>query len=279
MPSSRPSSSAAPLPRLAVPRLRLPRVRAPRLRRGHVRLLIALAALAGSLTGGWLVVRDCRLVAVEQVTVRGVSGPQAAAIRSALQTAGRDMTTLHVRPDVLRAAAAPYAVVQSVSARAGFPHRLQVDVVQHVPVAALVSGGRAIPVAGDGTLLPGTAAAGLAQVKLRLPPAGAKVGDHRTLSTIHLLAFAPAPLRARVTTAFRGADGLTVHLADGPVVRFGPASRLRAKWASLAAVLASGQARGAAAIDVRVPEHPAAAGLEQASAQMGPGQPSTLAGG
>jgi cell division protein FtsQ len=278
MPSSRltPAASAR-LPLPGSSRLRLPRVRALQLRRGHVRLLLALVAVAGCLGGGWLALRDSRLVAVDRVSVHGVSGPEADEIRGALRAAGQDMTTLHVRPTVLTSAVAPYAVVKSVTARPRFPHGLDVDVVQRVPVAALLAGGHAVPVAGDGTLLPGTPAAGLAQVKLRLAPAGDAVTDRRTLSTVRLLAAAPAPLRARVTTAFRGADGLTVHLAEGPAVRFGPATRLTAKWASLTAVLASRLSRGATAIDVRVPEHPAAAGLEQGAAQLG--QPSTSAGG
>lgn len=255
-----------------MPSLRLPhppRLQAPRVRRGHVRLLLALALVVVGLGGAWLALRDSGLVAVDEVTVTGASGPDADAIRSALRAAGQDMTTLHVRPAVLTDAVARYPVVQRVAVQASFPHGLRVAVTQHVPVAALVGGGRTVPVAADGTLLPDTAAAGLPQISLELAPAGDVVTDRPTRSTIRLLAVAPAPLRARVTTAFRGPDGLAVHLANGPAVRFGPGSRLAAKWAALAAVLASPESRGATAIDVRVPEHPAAAGLVQKAAQRG----------
>lgn len=256
-------------PSLSLPRL--PRWRPLRVRRGHVRLLVAVVALSVLLGGGWMVVRDSSLVAVDRVTVTGVAGPEAGAIREALQTAGEGMTTLHVQPDALRQALAPYPTVKSVAVAAHFPHGLSVQITQRIPVAALVAGGRATPVAADGTLLPGAPVARLAQVKLRSAPAGSAVTDRRTLSTIRLLAFAPAALRAKVVTAFRGPSGLSLHLADGPTVHFGPGTRLTAKWASLAAVLASPHARGATAIDVRVPEHPAAAGLEQGSAQIGQG--------
>jgi cell division protein FtsQ len=242
-------------------------------RRPNPRLLVALVVTGGLLAGGWSVLRDSGVVAVKEVEVTGASGSQGEAIRSALITAGRDMTTLHVRPDVLKTAVAPYAVVKAVAAEADFPHGLRVRVTEHVPVAKVVAPQGGAPVAADGTVLRGTTADDVPELKLRLPPAGDRIVDRRTLQTITLLARAPAPLRRKVTTAFRGRQGLTVHLESGPSVHFGSSQRMTAKWASLTAVLASRSSRGATTIDVRVPEHPAAAGLEQESIQRG--QPST----
>lgn len=235
----------------------------------HLRLLLTGAAVALLLALSWLAVRDSKLVAVREVEVTGASGPQAEAVRAALGRAGREMTTLHVREEVLEAAAAPYAVVKAVTAEADLPQALRVHVTQHVPVANLVSSQGSVPVAADGTILRGLTAAAVPDLKLRLPPAGERLTDRRTLTAVALVARAPAPLRRRVTTAFRGPRGLTVHLAAGPSVHFGTGRRMAAKWASLAAVLASQESRGATSIDVRVPEHPAAAGLEQAAAQRG----------
>lgn len=270
-----PSSPAVPATRSPLGRPAW--LRAPRLRRGHVRLVAALLAAAAALAGGWLALRDSSLVAVERVTVSGVSGPDAAAISDVLRTAGQDMTTLHVRPEALEQAVAPFAAVRSVTATPDFPHGLRVSVAQRVPVAVLAGGGRTVAVAGDGTLLPDAPVDGLPLVKLRVAAAGEAVTEPWTLGTVRLLARAPAPLRAKVTTAFHGPDGLAVHLAAGPSVHFGQATRLTAKWAALQAVLVSPRSRGAMSIDVRVPEHPAAAGLEQGAAQIG--QPSTTGGG
>jgi cell division protein FtsQ len=237
--------------------------------RPNLRLLVATVALAGLLVGGWLVLRDSGLVAVREVEVVGLSGPQEDSIRAALTTAGRDMTTLHLRPEILRSAVAEYVVVKDLSAERDVPHGLRITVTERVPVAKIVSSETAVPVAGDGTVLRGTTADDVPELKLPLPPAGDTVTDRRTLVAIALLARAPAPLRKKVTTAFRGPRGLTVRLAAGPSVHFGTSDRLAAKWASLAAVLASPDSRGATVIDVRVPEHPAAAGLEQAAPQQG----------
>lgn len=237
------------------------------------RLLVALIAAAGLIAGAWFALRDASLVAVQEVEVTGATGSQREAIRTALATAGRDMTTLHVRPEVLKSAVAPYATVKGVSAEADFPHGLRVRVTEHVPVAKVVTSQGGVPVAADGTVLRGTTADDVAELKLRLPPAGDQITDRRTLQTIVLLARAPAPVRRKVAAAFRGPRGLTIRLEAGPSVHFGSGERMTAKWASLTAVLASPSSRGATTIDVRVPEHPAAAGLEQASTQRG--QPST----
>jgi len=245
----------------------------PAPRRLNLRLLVALAAMACLLAGGWSALRDSDWVAVQEVEVTGASGSQGEAIRSALITAGRDMTTLHVRSDVLETAVAPYAAVKAVTAEADFPQGLRVRVTEHVPVAKVVTPQGGAPVAADGTVLRGTTADDVAELKLRIPPAGDRITDRRTRATISLLARAPAPLRRKVKTAFRGPRGLTIHLDEGPSVHFGSGERMTAKWASLTAVLASPSSRGATTIDVRVPEHPAAAGLEQASTQRG--QPST----
>lgn len=238
-------------------------------RRPNLRLLVVLVAAAG-LLAGWYGLRDSGLVAVRDVEVSGLSGSQREAIRSALTTAGRDMTTLHVRPEVLKTAVAPYAAVKAVDAEADFPHGLRVRVTEHVPVAKVLTPQGGVPVAADGTVLRGTTADGVAELKLRLPPAEDRIAERRTLQTIALLARAPAPLRRKVKTAFRGRQGLTVHLEAGPSVHFGSGERMAAKWASLTAVLASPTSRGATTIDVRVPEHPAAAGLVQKSTQQQP---------
>ena len=240
-----------------------------RSRRSVLRLLVVVGLGAGLLGGGWFALRDSGLVAVREVEVTGVSGPQTSAIRSALEAAGRDMTTLHVRREVLLAAVTPYAAVRTVSAETDFPHGLRVRVSEHRPVARLVTPQGTVPVAADGTVLRGTTANGVPTIELELPPAGDRVTDPQLLTAVGLLARAPGALRSKVASASRGSGGLTVQMAAGPAVRFGSGSRLAAKWASLTAVLASPDSRGATAIDVRVPEHPAAAGLEQKSLQQG----------
>jgi cell division protein FtsQ len=253
-------------------------------RRPPARAVAACAGVLVLLGAGWLWLRDSSLVSVRQVDVTGVSGSEAPRVRAALQQAARDMTTLHVRAGQLQTAVAPFPAVRSVEAHADFPHRLRVVVHEHVAVGALVAGDDRVAVAADGTLLRGSATQGLPIIAMGGSPAGDTVSDRRTRSAIALLAAAPAPLRAKVLRVYAGQRGLTAPLDDGPVLYFGGADRLRAKWTAAARVLADRSSAGATYLDLRLPERPAAGGLEapepqepDSSPQVGaqPAQPQT----
>jgi cell division protein FtsQ len=238
-----------PLPALSLPRRRPP-----------ARAVAACACVLALLGGAWLWLRDSGLVAVDDVSVTGLSGTEAPRVRAALEGAARDMTTLHVRPDQLRTAVEPYPSIMAVDAHADFPHGLRIVVHEHVAVAALASGSDRVPVAADGTLLRGSSTTGLPLVAAA-PPAGDTLSDKRALRVVTLLAAAPPALRAKVSRVYAGPRGLTAPLEAGPVLYFGGADRLRAKWTAAAQVLADRGSGGATYIDLRLPERPAAGGL------------------
>jgi cell division protein FtsQ len=243
---------------LALPRPR----RAVSLRRPRRQALLLVAAVAVLLAGGWVWLRDSSLVAVRDVTIVGLSGVEGADARDALRAAAQDMTTLHVRPDALRTAVEPYPVVASVTAAPDVPHGLTIHVRERVPVAAVASGGAAVAVAGDGTILRGARTDDLPVVNATTLPSGQRLTTPTPLRATALMAAAPAALRARVTRAYVGSRGLTAQLRDGPFAYFGDGARLAAKWLSLAAILTDAGAQGASYIDVRLPEKPVAGGLE-----------------
>ncbi len=251
-------------------------------RRPPARAVAACAGVLALLATGWLWLRDSSLVAVRQVDVTGLSGSEAPRVRAALQEAAREMTTLHVRAKQLQTAVAPFPAVRSVDAHADFPHRLRVVVHEHVAVGAMAAGNDRVAVAADGTLLRGSATAGLPLIAVGAVPGGDTVGDRGAQHAIGLLAAAPPVLRAKVQRVYSGPRGLTAPLDDGPVVYFGGTERLRAKWIAVARVLADRSSAGATYLDVRLPERPAAGGLEapkpeepDTSAQVGvqPAQP------
>lgn len=246
----------------------MPRVRT--LPRPSRAVVWALAILALLIAGGlWL--RDSSLVAVDKVTVTGLSGPQAGPIASQLESAARDMTTLHVRGDQLRAVTEPYPVVKDIRVSTDFPHGLKIDVIENTAVAAISVNGSTTPVTADGKIIRGASQTDLPIVPLKVAPTGASVVDGTAKHAIAALAAAPAALRARVTRTSTTRDGgLTLELRDGPDLRFGGADRLAAKWAAAAAILASGQASGATYLDLRYPERPAAGGLEDPTTQRDP---------
>ena len=99
--------------------------------------------------------RDSSFVAVEKVTVEGISGPEAAQVTDALERAGKEMTTLNVDESELAAAVSRYPTVVAVQTDSDFPHGLTVEVTGRPPVLMASAGGAAVPVAADGTVLHG----------------------------------------------------------------------------------------------------------------------------
>jgi len=234
----------------------------PRLPRPPIRATAAFLSVLAVVGGAWLWLRDSSLVAVHDVTVTGVSGPDASKVREALADAARDMTTLHVRGDELRTAVDPYPGVLGVSADADFPHRLRIAVHERSPIGAVVAGDQRVPVAADGTLMRTTPSTGLPEISAKALPVGSRASDPRVKRAIDVLAAAPPALRARVQRVYVGDRGWTLPLRDGPVLYLGDSGRLQAKWAAVTTVLADPTSRGTTYLDVRLPERTAAGGLE-----------------
>jgi cell division protein FtsQ len=254
------------------------RRRARRARRPPVRAIGAFACVVALLAGVWLWLRDSDLVAVRQVTVTGVSGPDARRVRDALEAAARDMTTLHVRHGELRTAIEPFPTILRLDTDADFPHRLRISVHERNPVGAIVAGGQRVPVAADRTLMRETTSAGLPEITAKTAPAGARAADPAVRRAIAVLAAGPPSLRARVRRIYVGPRGWTLPLRNGPTLYLGGSDRLEAKWVSAVIVLADPTARGATYVDVRLPERPAAGGLEPLPAEPPDGDQSAAPG-
>jgi cell division protein FtsQ len=277
-------AAPAPVQRLAQAFANVPRalVAVPRAFAGPhgVRRAVVLALAVGGLTGGWLWLRDSALVRVSHVTVTGATGPEGPAIRAALSDAANDMTTLHVDEGALRAAASSFPVVKDVRVSTDFPHRLQIAVIEHRPVAAVTIDGARVPVSADGTLLRGQpAASSLPTLAIPAANAGGRLTARRALAAVHVVGAAPGALRPHVTGVNFGVDGIQVSLSNGPTVDFGDASRPRAKWAAITAVLADGRSAGASYLDVRAPERPVAGRFPGAGIEYSAGPVTNDSGG
>lgn len=230
--------------------------------RRRTRVVLGIAVLLAVLAPLALWLRNSSLVRVEQVSVTGIGGSQAAEVKRALETAGLDMTTLNVRENTLLSAVEAYPVVRSLRTETDFPHGLRIVVNAHEPVAALRSGGSLTAVAADGTLLRGSATRGLPLVAVRATRGGDRLGRSEALTAVELVAAAPRALRGRVSRVYRGPRGLTTTMKDGPKLYFGGAARPDAMWGAAARVLASSTSRGAKYLDLRVPDRPVAGGLQ-----------------
>jgi cell division protein FtsQ len=227
------------------------------------RLLIATAALLVLAAGYQFWLRDSSFVAVEKVTVTGLSTSHSERVRMALTAASRSMTTLHVDHEALERAVAGFPVVRELEVTTDFPHGLRIHVVEHVPAAVAVGDGGRVPVAADGTILQGV------PVERRLPSVEVEgalgvqhLRDATALASAAIAGSAPPALRGRIKEVGEdGRLGQVAQLREGPEVIFGDTTRLHAKWAAASRVLADLEASGASYVDVRIPGRPAAGGL------------------
>jgi len=251
-----------------------------RLTARRMRLLVAIAALvilAG--LGGWLLVRDSSFVAVDHVTVTGVSGPETGAITATLDAAARRMTTLDVSTARLNAAVSRFPEVKGLRVSTRFPHTLVIHVIELLPVAVVRAPGREVVLTSDGTLLPHAPIRGsLPVITLPEPPSGGTLTQPWARAAAALLAAAPSRLLARISavTTIAG-HGLVAQIRNGPSIYFGSGDAAVAKWAAAVAVLADPGSAGASYIDVTDPARPAAGTSGTAAGSTGTGAGTTAA--
>jgi cell division protein FtsQ len=205
--------------------------------------------------------RDSSFARVTQVTVTGATTSEQDRVRTALESAARDMTTLHVKQNVLNDAVASYPSVAGLRVQSDFPHKLSIEVLEHRPVAAIEVDGRRTPVSGDGVVLTGVEADDDLPTIRRDQLPGPRVEDAKTRAALAVAADAPEQLLSRSQRLWWGPEGLTLDLRDGPPLYFGTRDDAAMKWAAAARVLADPGAAGATYLDLRVPGRVAAGGL------------------
>jgi hypothetical protein len=221
---------------------------------GHRRLgLLVLLGVAGLLAIVYLTLRLTPLSTVQRVTVVGVEGPDAPAIRRAIERAALGQSTLGFGDAAVHRAVAGTTSITGLSVHTKFPHAVQVEVRQLRAVGAVDAGARRVAVAADRRLLPDWKVGDLPLIRGASASGGTVRGGGRQATAI--LGVAPAALLAHVA---RVDDGTVVRIADGPALLFRDTHRLRAMWAAAVAVLGDAGTSGATWIDLRVPEAPVA---------------------
>ncbi|HEY8466316.1 MAG TPA: cell division protein FtsQ/DivIB [Solirubrobacterales bacterium] len=279
-PPKRAPRKAAPArprrPAGAGPRPKAAKPRAARQSRGRwlrflltPRGVLAIAALTAVFAAAYVFwLRDLPLFAVKDVKVEGATGPEAAAIAQTLDEAAREMTTLHVDEEALRAAAARFPTFADLRADASFPNGLRITVEERPPVLLARGSDGPVPIAGDGTILAGVETdAKLPVISVDRLPAQGKVRDE-ALAMARVLGAAPGPLAKLIESVDFSKDyGVEVELQGGIPLRFGGAEQAADKWAAAAAVLAEPEVTSLTYLDLRVPERPAIGGAAAAVAE------------
>jgi cell division protein FtsQ len=224
------------------------------------RRAIALAGIAVVLIAGyWFWLRNSSLVAVHEVKVEGATIDREE-ITAALEKAGKDMTTLHIRDGELAKAVSGFPTVASIRADSHLLHELTVTVTERPPVAVVKVKGHPFAVAADGLLLPGVDHHGLPALDASDAPNGRL--DEEGAAQAAVLGATPDALQKDLESSTWSEDqgGVVVDLAGAPELRFGDGSRAEAKWQAVAAVLSHPDKAAPGYLDVSVPERPVGGG-------------------
>ncbi len=210
--------------------------------------LVALAALYH------FYIRDSAIVGVSHVKVEGIdrTAPGASRLQAQLEEAAKSMTTLHVRPEVLEQAVAGNPLVESVSAKASFPHSMTVTIVERHPAGILGDGSDAVVMASDGVKLTGIDAGAL-----KLP----SISPEHAKDVAKVLGAAPHGfVRYTESGNYSADDGIVVELTNGIDLLFGNSDQAAEKWKSAASVLADPDLTALDYVDLTAPTRPAVGG-------------------
>jgi cell division protein FtsQ len=232
--------------------LSVPEATPPRRRRGTVVVLAVVAILAL----GVLVSRSS-VFAVRRVTVTGASHLSAAKVIRESDATSRNVLWLDTGA-VERALERDPWILNAVLSRS-LPTSLTIRIVERVPVAVIQGPTGFTVIAGDATVLGTRRTSGRLPVILPGAIRGGPRGTNYGPTTV--LAALSTSVRDRVASVSQEAGGdLAMRLRSGTLVRFGPATDVRAKADALSAVLAyaAGQTTRVASIDVRFPAAPSA---------------------
>jgi cell division protein FtsQ len=225
------------------------------------RLIAAVIVLVVLYAGYMFWFRDLSWFAIHDVKIDGATTSQPE-IRSAVERAAGDMTTLHIKDGELRDAVARFPTVASVRANTSFPHGLTVTVTERLPVAFVRIDGQETAVSGDGYLLAGADFDAKALPRIDGAVAHGARLDGDAAAQAAILGATPAPLRDKVTgsTWDDQAGGVVVDLKNGPEVIFGDGSQAQDKWDAAVAVLSSPEHGSPGYVNVVVPDKPVAGG-------------------
>lgn len=232
-------------------------------------ILVAFLMVAGvAVFAGyqyWL--RDSPLVEIRNLTIEGVSShtEEGGQITDAIDLAASEMTTLHLKPEVLDEELSRFPRVQSATIDGSFPGSATVTVALRSDGSVFDTGADELLIATDGTVL-GTAGAGtetLPRIEAGDPPAGSMV-EGRTLTQALVLGAVPSELRSFTETSDFGEDGVEVTMSNGMVLLFGDASNSDQKWKAAASVIADPEVPATSYVDLSVPRRPAVRSLDDA---------------
>jgi len=228
------------------------------------RLMFALTGLLilaiGLLALYWFVLRDLAVVEIRDLEIRGLdtSTTEGRQVTDAIELATGEMTTLHIKQEVLDEEMSRFPRVESATVSADFPNGATVTVRQRQDGSIFGEDEEAVLIASDGTVLgsPGDRTESLPLIGDGDPPEGGRLEGIAFEQAI-VLGAAPTELRTYIDRSDRTGNGVEVTLSTGLVLLFGDPVKAAEKWRSAATVIADPELSDAGYVDLTVPMRPA----------------------
>ncbi len=229
------------------------------------RLVVSmLTAVAFGLSLGalyWFVVRDLPVFEISDVEITGLDTGTAEGeqIAGAIRVATGEMTTLHLRQDLLDEEMERFPRVESATVDADFPDAATVVVRQRKDAAIFGEDEQALLIASDGTVLgsPGGLVEQLPSITEGDPPEDGRL-EGIALDQAIVLGATPPELRSYVDRSEVTGNGVEVTLSNGLILLFGDPVQTTKKWKAAAAVIADPELTDVGYVDLSVPRRPAA---------------------
>ena len=226
--------------------------------RGRLKWLIwvvLIAAVAGATV--WLV--NSPLLSIRSVTVTGAERTDPVSIARALNVEA-GTPTMFVNGGAVEASLLENPWIAQADVVVTWPGSVEVDVVERVPVTAIVIDGAIFKAADDGVLVERSSSG-------EIPPlittdvavashVGDRIADKSTLGAIGFISALPAALQRSTEVVVTG--GVVGAQVDGIIILLGRPNDMAAKAAAVEALIATGIQSGSR-VDVTAPSRPAVA--------------------
>jgi cell division septal protein FtsQ len=235
--------------------------RRERRRRRLTLALTGLLILAVSLFAlYWFVLRDLAVVEIRDLEIRGLDTgtPEGRQVADAIEVATGEMTTLHIKQEVLDEEMSRFPRVEVATITADFPNGATVTVRQREDGSIFGAEEEALLIASDGTVLgsPGDRIDLLPLIGDGEPPEGGRL-EGIALDQAIVLGAAPTELQTYIERSDKTANGVEVTLSNGLVLLFGDPGKAPEKWKAAATVIADPELSEAGYVDLTVPMRPA----------------------
>lgn len=235
--------------------------RRERRRRRLMFTLISLMVLGITLIAlYWFVLRDLAVVEIRDLEIRGLDTgtPEGRQLADAIEVAAGEMTTLHIKQEVLTEEVSRFPRVKSAEIEADFPNGATVIVTQRENGSIFGEDEDALLIASDGTVLgsPGDQYDLLPLIGDGEPPKGGRLGGIALEQAI-VLGSAPTELKTYVDRSDSTENGVEVTLSNGLVLLFGGPEKAVEKWKAAATVIADPELGDVGYVDLTVPMRPA----------------------